>query len=269
MVRRDPRSLKSRGASQSLGSLSPYTAFSGEATVPSRGQDLRFDVPLYTIGEAARYLGVPPSTLGTWAKGYTRHPRGRARPVHGAPIITAFDARPGLPQIPFIGLAESMVLAGMRHAGVSLQHIRKAVDVLDSQIGLRHALASHRLYTDGAQLLYDFAETAAVDELDELTVVVSGQRVFSEVIRDYLQRISYGDDGWAVRVVLPLTSNQIVEVDPSRSFGQPIFLRGAVRVEDVVDRWRAGEPLSEVAADFGVPVEDVEDVLRATLPAAA
>jgi uncharacterized protein (DUF433 family) len=42
-----------------------------------------------------------------------------------------------------------------------------------------------------------------------------------------------------------------------------------VRVEDVIDRWRGGDAIADVAADFGVPVDDIEDVLRATLPAAA
>ena len=34
----------------------------------------------------------------------------------------------------------------------------------------------------------------------------------------------------------------------------------------MLDRWRAGDPLSEVAEDFGVPPEDVEDILRVSLP---
>ena len=36
-------------------------------------EDPRFDVPLYTLAEAARILEVPPTTLSTWAKGYVRH----------------------------------------------------------------------------------------------------------------------------------------------------------------------------------------------------
>ena len=66
-----------------------------------------------------------------------------------------------------------------------------------------------------------------------------------------------------------MTQRHVVEVDPARSFGQPIFIRGGVRIEDVVDRWKAGDALAEVAEDFGTPIEDVEDVLRASVPAAA
>ena len=229
--------------------------------------DVRFTEPIYTVAEAARFLGVPPSTLDTWAHGYLRRPAGRPE-VRGAPIITSTNAPPNFPTIPFVGLAEGMVLAAFRRADVSLQHIRRAVSVLEREIGLRHALASRRLYTDGAVILYDYAETAD-EELAGLTQVVSRQRVFAPVVEQYLRRIEYADDGWAARLVSPATPRSVLLVDPERSFGQPIFIRGAVRVEDVIDRWRAGDSLAEVAEDFGVPVEDVEDVLRVTLPVAA
>jgi uncharacterized protein (DUF433 family) len=237
-------------------------------SVTPRADNPRFGVALYTIGEAARFLAVPTSTFASWAKGYDRRSEGR-KPVHGEPIVTAVAADKGEPRIPFGGLAEAMVLAAMRRAGVSLPHIRAAVGVLEREIGVDHALASRHLYTDGAALLFDSAASTREEDLEQLTVVVSGQRVFGGVVKDYLERITYATDGWAERVILPMTERSIVEVDPIRSFGQPIFLRGAVRVEDVVDRWRAGEPIADVAGDFGVPIEDIEDVLRAGVPAAA
>ncbi len=228
----------------------------------------RFDIPLYTVAEAARFLGVPTSTFATWSKGYASRPPSRP-PVIGAPIVTSSVAERGYPSIPFVGLAEAMVLAAFRRGGVSLQHIRRVVSVIEREIGLEHALASRRLYTDGAVILYDHAEAEHDEELGGLTEVVSRQRVFARVIREYLKRIEYGGDDWAARLVSPATARSLVVADPERSFGQPIFIHGGVRVEDVLDRWRAGESLVEVAEDFGVPPEDVEDILRVTLPAAA
>lgn len=230
--------------------------------------DIGFDVPLYTFAEAARFLGVPTSTLATWAKGYVRRPPGRPV-VTGEAIVTSAEVKPGFPTIPFVGLAEAMVLAAFRSAGVSLQHIRTAVAIIERQIGTEHALASRRLYTDGAVILFDYADAKGDAELAGLTEVVSRQRVFAPVVEEYLRRIERGKDGWPVRLVSPATRRPIVVADPSRSFGQPIFIRGAARVEDVLDRWRAGDALTEVAEDFGVPFEDVEDVLRVALPAAA
>ena len=230
-------------------------------------KDTRFSVPLYTVAEAAQFLGVPSSTLSTWSRGYIRRPPGRTE-VRGEPIVTSIDAPRSFPAIPFIGLAEGMVLAAFRRAGVSLQHIRKAVAVLDREIGIEHALASRKLYTDGAVILYDYAERKD-QELAELTEVVSQQRVFSPVIAEYLKRVRYDAGGWAVTLVSPATARPVVEIDPTRGFGQPIFIHGASRVEDVIDRWQAGDPLAEVAEDFGVPLEDVEEALRVRLPIAA
>lgn len=231
-------------------------------------QDIRFEAPLYTLAEAARFLGVPTSTFSTWAKGYVRRPPGRP-PVHGDRIVASVGAARNFPSIPFIGLAEGMVLAAFRQGGVSLQHIRKAVSILDGEIGIEHALASQRVYTDGAVILFDYADAQQDDELAGLTEVVSRQRVFAPVVREYLQRIEYAKDGWAKQLVSPTTHDRIVVVDPRRAFGQPIFVHGAAPVESVVSRWKAGEPLAHVARDFGVPPADVEDYLRAAVPLAA
>jgi uncharacterized protein (DUF433 family) len=230
-------------------------------------RDTRFSVPLYTVAEAAQFLGVPPSTFSTWARSYVRRPLDRTE-VRGAPIVASVEVERGLPAIPFVGLAEGMVLAAFRRAGVSLQHIRKAVAVLDREIGIEFALASRKLYTDGAVILYDYAGRKD-QELAGLTEVVSQQRVFSPVVSEYLKRVRYGSDDWAITLVSPATVRPVVEVDPARGFGQPIFIRSASRVEDVFDRWRAGDPLAEVADDFGVPLEDVEEALRVRLPIAA
>jgi uncharacterized protein (DUF433 family) len=228
--------------------------------------DERFETPLYTVAEAARFLGVPPTSFGNWARGYRVTFRSR-RPVVGRPIVTSFEAGRNYPSIPFIGLAEGFVVLAFRRAGVSLQHIRKAVAVLERDVGLQHALASQRLFTDGASVLYDYAESENDEEL--LTHVVTQQRLLADVVRDYLRLVTYGSDGWPEKLVSPATFRRVVVVDPERGFGQPIFIRGGVRVEDVLDRWRAGESLAEVAEDFGVPAEDVEDILRVALPAAA
>src|SRR6266511_1654069 len=228
--------------------------------------DLRFDVPAYTVEEAATFLGVPRSTFSTWAHGYVRRPGGQ-REVRSAPLITAIPAAARLPRIPFVGLAEGMVAAAFRKAGVSMQHLRRSLLVLQQELGVEHALASGRLYTDGSSILYDYATRHGDEEI--LTVVLTGQRVFSDVIRDYLQRITYAQDDWAERIVLPITPRHVVEVDPNRAFGQPVFVRGGARMKDVLDRFRAGEPLASVAQDFDLESQDLEDAIRAALPPAA
>jgi hypothetical protein len=53
-----------------------------------------------------------------------------------------------------------MMLAPIRQAGVALQRIRPALARLRDTFGLDHVHASRSLYTDGAEVLCDFAERA-------------------------------------------------------------------------------------------------------------
>ncbi len=227
--------------------------------------DPRFTKPLYTVGEAASYLGVPRSTFATWTHGYTRVVQGR-RPVRGEPLLTSIGKH-GL-NVPFIGLAEGMVLAAFRETGLPLQRIRPALQRLADEQELDHALASKHLFTDGAEIVYDYARTSGDKQLRLLTVVRTGQRVFHDVIDRYLRRIHYADD-WATSLELPITDDPILVADPERAFGQPIFVSGGARLADVRSRVRAGEPTSAVAEDYGVPLEHVLVALASPSVAAA
>jgi len=123
-------------------------------------KDDRFTVPLYTLGQAPTYLRVPRSTLTMWADGDEQHRHDRAveRTVTGAPIMTAVSAsQRGHARLPFMGIAEAYMLNAFRRAGVPTQRIRPSLDWLVEQVG-PHALASKDLYTDGAEVLWNFAQ---------------------------------------------------------------------------------------------------------------
>jgi uncharacterized protein (DUF433 family) len=233
----------------------------------------RFGTPLYGIGEAAHYLAVPSSTLTSWAFGYER-PRPDGGVARARPIITAVrPARREEPAVPFIGLAEAYALAAFRHAGVPMQRIRPAIDALSRELGLEHALASRRLYTDGAEVLYDYArlagDTPEGESARELVVVRNGQRVFAEIVDLYLKRIDFAADGYAQLIRLPQYTVADVTVDPDHAFGRPRFTRGGAGVVDVLDLFQAGEPVDAVAEEFGLTRDEVEDAIRVWARAAA
>ena len=233
----------------------------------------RFGTALYTVREAARFLDVPESTLSSWAHGYRNHPRGR-REVVGAPILTTLPRQaPRWPVIPFVGLAEGAVLSAIRHSGVPMQRIRPALEALDREFKLSHALASRRLYTDGAEVLFDYAENTSDPDLvkaaSDLVVVRNGQRVFNEIVASYLQRLEFDDEGYVRLIRLPAYQVADVVVDPERGFGQPIFARGGARLDDALDLFRAGEPLDVVADEYGIPRDHLEDAVRLATRTAA
>lgn len=226
-------------------------------------EDRRFTQPLYTVAAAARLVGMPPSTLANWAKGYEHRFTGRPTVAKG-PVITAVDAPfAGGPSIPFVGLVEAMVVQAFRRTDLSLQRIRQALAVLADQGELHHALASRKLYTDGAEILYDYARDVDDGQLRLLTVVRSRQRVFHDVVDAYLQRIHFDHDPWATEVVVPVTEREILRIRPSVASGDPLFVHGGAPLSAVVSRFRAGEPVESIAGDYEVPADEIREALGA------
>ncbi|KWW98084.1 hypothetical protein TH66_22620 [Carbonactinospora thermoautotrophica] len=236
-------------------------------TKAGRREDVRFDVPLYTQAEAARYLAMPESTFRTWARGYTRQRQGR-RPVTGAPLVTYLrPANPQDPSIPFIGLAEGMFLSALRRANVPLQQIRPALELVREKLGVEHALASKRLYVVGAQLLWEVSESSDLDRdarygARDLIVLRNGQYVFRQAVEQYLRRIEYAEDEFARRVHLPEYEVADVIADPLINFGQPFFQATGTPIEAVLSRHRAGEPIEDLAEDYGLPYDEVVEVVE-------
>ena len=230
----------------------------------------RFVTPLYGVGEAAGYLGVPPSTLADWAYGYEWR-RADGRVAVAGPVITAVrPARRHEAVLPFIGLAEAYALAAFRRAGVPLQRVRPAIDGLRHELGLEHALASRRLHADGAEILYDYAQPGDDGPTPELVVVRSSQQVFAqEMVGQYLRWVQFAPDGYVRVIRLPQYRVAEVTMDADHAFGRPRFARGGVGVADVVGLCRAGETAETVAAEFGLSQAEVEDAVHVAARTAA
>lgn len=223
-----------------------------------------YRIPLYTQPQAAKIIKVPPETLRNWARGYAYKTLGGV--VEAFPMITTTGTGSGqAPTVPFLGLAEAYVLAAFRAAGVPMQRIRPAIKWLDEHIGLPAALASERLQTDGAEILYDFsrrpgaADGRAQEDIGDLVVLRNQQRVFAPMVNQYLQTISYGG-GYVELIQLPQYTGVAVTVDPRINSGRPTIARRGLRVADVVSRLAAGEPNEQVAADYALTSDEIRSL---------
>ena len=168
--------------------------------------------------------------------------------------------------MPFVGLAEAYIVAAFTKAGLPMQRIRPAVLWLQDHIGLAQALASERLQTDGAEVLWDYGrqsgDPADQDMVEGLVVVRSGQQVFRPVVRDYLTRVTY-ENGWTRSIQLPQYRGVDVLVDPWLNGGQPTVAERGVRVADIVNRLKAQEPAKDVAGDYDLTLREVQEIRRA------
>ena len=154
-----------------------------------------------------------------------------------------------------------------------MQRIRPALEELQRGLGIQYALASKRLYSDGAELLFDYSESHPDPQVAratrQLVVVRNKQYVFTDVIEEYLQRFEYAQDGYVRLIRVPGYEQAEIVVDPYRSSGAPIFSKGGCRVKDVLNRYRTGETVHELTVEFGVPAAHVEDAIRVASQRAA
>jgi uncharacterized protein (DUF433 family) len=94
-----------------------------------------------------------------------------------------------------------------------------------------------------------------------------------DALASSLRRVDWDRQGLAVRL-FPLVraagteQPRTIVIDPERGFGRPTLAGKGVRVDIVVERYRAGETIEELARDYGVSVELIDDAVRCELRAA-
>jgi uncharacterized protein (DUF433 family)/DNA-binding transcriptional MerR regulator len=212
--------------------------------------DPRFDLPIFTRAETSTHLGLSPSTLGYWLR-------------TGA--LDAAEARPGEASMTFASVVEAHMLRQLRDAGLSLQAIRDAAIRLRLDAGRPHPLAWRRIAHDGRDLLMEISAEGRDPSWERIR---DSQGGLAGVVEVGLESVGWAPDDYANRLRLMTYQGADVIVDPRFSFGQPILERVGVRVEDVVDLARAGEPYQLIADEFGIETAEVEALVRPHIRAA-
>lgn len=226
----------------------------GAQDAGSLAVDRRFAVGLLTLGDAARCLGLPVETLRRWAE----------PDEDGWSLVHVLPGDGSGVRVPFVALAEALVLAALRRAGLRVAKARPALVALQQQFGRDHVLAARELATDGIDLLWDFSRSHA-DPADPLMVAGTNQTVFREIVAGYLRYLTWADDGYPRMIRLPVFEPSNVVVDPDRAFGQPILAHSRVRVADLAAMVNAGEDPHDVATEYEVTDGDVWAATRVLL----
>lgn len=207
----------------------------------------RLYVPNYRIQDAARYAHLSAQTVVNW---------------HGKPggnqksMLT--DKAKGA-ALSYLQLIEVAVVASFRKAGVSLKKVKAAREYLSKHLEAEFPFAEYRFKTDGHDLWMDYAQFEA-DAGDKTLLVASrsGQLAWSDIIGK-LQEFDYEEAGLAVRWHVAGPDYDVV-IDPRVQFGAPSV--EGVPTWVYKGRLDAGEPLDDIADDFGVSNYLVAQALR-------
>jgi len=230
------------------------------------------ELPLYSVQEAATYLGVPSSTLRAWVRGQSyRVKSGRRR---FRPLITPHAS--GL--LTFNNFVEAYVLASLtRTFDVPLPSVRKAL----AAIGTRRPLLDTVLHTDGMSIFIEHLEedhhaapvNPAVDNVPDavprrrslIDVSHGSQVAIREVLVDSLRRVDRDAAGSPMRVfpwLNRLDESQVVSVDPRRAFGRPTVAGTSVTVDVIAARYAGGDSRTSLRKDYALSDDQLDDVLR-------
>ena len=218
------------------------------------------DTPAYAAREAAAILSLPVATLKAWCFGQGYKSR-EGSPKRFQPVIKPADADRRL--LSFANLCELHVLSAIRRLHrIPLPKVRESVSYLGSQLGSDRPLTEHEFMTNGLDLFVQHASKL-------LNVSKQGQEAMRGDFELALARIERNKDGAPIRLfpfsrpsAADRNQPRAVVIDPTLSFGRPVLSRVAVPTEVIVDRFRAGDSVAEMAGDYGVGEEEIEEALR-------
>ncbi len=227
---------------------------------PVRNPIFIHDNPAYTASEAARMLNLPVATLKAWCFGQAyRLPSGARKKFQ--PVIRPADAKDRL--LSFANLCELHVLSAIRRVHkISLPKVRASLDYVRVELDSDRPLLDRDFKTNGIDLFVRHASKL-------LNVSKQGQEALRGEFESALARIERDSKGMPVRL-FPFSRSstagkeqpRTVVIDPRLSFGRPVLSKVAVPTEVIVDRFRAGDSVPEMAKDYGVGEKEIEEALR-------
>jgi len=215
------------------------------------------EIPAYRFSDAASYLGIPTTTLRSWVKGMTyshEGSKGFFKPVFSLP-----DSKASL--LSYLNLVEAFVLSGLRREHrIDLSKIRVAIKTLQREFKSKHPLADHEFQTNGVDLF--------VSRYGQLVNVGrDGQLAMRSILEDYLTRVEHDPTGRAACLYpfIRLTGTEqprSVVINPYVSFGKPVIAGTGLPTRVVAERFKAGDSVPQIAADYGRKEEEIDDAIR-------
>lgn len=215
--------------------------------------DLR-DQPAYGLAEASRYLKLPSATLRSWLIG-RQYPKADGV-GHWQPVIRPSQKEPLL--LSFWNLIEAHVLRSLRtEHGVSIMALRQALKYAERTENIDRLLLRKDLRTNAGKLFLD-----KYGELIDLSA--SGQLAMRKIFEEHLKRVDW--DNWRFPVRLyPFVSGEgdrkPIAIDPNIAFGRPVVLRTGVSTGAIVERFDAGESLTDLAEDYSLSEAEIEEAI--------
>lgn len=223
-------------------------------------------MPRYTPAEAARYLGLPESTIRAWFFGMpTSH--------HW---FAPFLAPASHELLSFYDMASAHVLLAMKRYGVSADDLRGVVESLrvDPRFDPRYPLLGRQFYMWGKKVV-----RTEVDKRVPRPKVVTkehgkrlvrsrqgSQYAFKEVLDRFLSRLDLDKDKMPLRIRPLRTVRErgrgFIVIDPKIAAGSPVVVGTGIMAEVIAKRKKSGESETRLAKDYRISRRAVQEAIK-------
>lgn len=216
------------------------------------------DREVYLYAEVDRLIGLAPGTARRWINGYERSGKGYEPILRVSPRDTEWAT--------WGEFVETRILAEYRDENIPTARLRGAIDGLRRMYGIDYPLAHLRPYlaVHGRDLTIS-GEDVGLSE-DEL-VVRTGEHLLAGASWGLILQASLAEDESGEKIVTELRPDlefpEIV-ISPDRYSGQPTFVGRRVSVATIAGMANAGERHEDLAADYGLSLEQVQAAIDYT-----
>lgn len=215
-----------------------------------------FNVGIYTAAEAARMIGMGPTTLRRWLLGY-------AYDYHGTPTSQLPLWQPqhgpedGELLLGFRDLVEARVVHALRSKGFGLPTVRLCLDRARKIVGDERPFSTRHFKTDGRSIFLEITE--GLDEA-QLIDLKRRQGVFKSIVEPSLSGLEFGNeaaDRWWL-----IEGKRTIVADPAFAFGQPAAAGRAITTRRIAQAVRAEGSVQRVARLYELKQNVIRDALR-------
>ena len=219
----------------------------------TRGVDRR-ELPSYSVSEVALYLHIPERTLRSWMY-ERRSPLPNGKFAISAPLIEPADNQGS--KLSFYNLVEAHILKSTRERDeVPMNAIRDALDYA-APGSPQHPLITREFLTEG-RYLFEERYGQLVNSTKQ------GQLAFGPIMSAYLDRIDRDTLKYpsAIYPFIPQKpQSKVVVIKPGVSSGVPTIAGTGISIPILYGRFTAGDSISDLAEDYELDLEQVEDAI--------
>lgn len=203
----------------------------------------RLYLPTYQVAEAAKYAEVSRRTVTAWQKA------GNQRTL---------SLREDRAALSYMQLIEVAVVAALRGQGIPLRRIRDAREYIKKMLESEYPFAEYRFKHDGKRLFMDYEQVIGSKGKGKLLRPDQQRQLAWNEVIGRLEEFEYERKKIVVKWHVAGPESPII-IDPRVCFGAPAINGTPTWV--LKGRWEAGEGVEDIAEDFDLDEDEVNQGL--------